>query len=489
MIYSAISGFAPVRTPMEITLFNPVDGGAFRVAVNPIGVGGAFLLVGSERSDFPTEVQRPILVIGANTVATGLNYWHVETDEHRLAALLGRSSDFIGFAASSGAVRYINPAGRALLGLEKLDDYSQLRILDLFPPEEAVRVRDELWPRLTRDGRWIGEIGFRHFQTADVIPFLHDWFVIDDPRTGQPMNIAAVSRDLTKMKRWEADLRDLNETLEGHVSERTAELAAANAELRAEIAERAETDAQLKVLQAELFHVSRLSLAGQMAAALAHEVNQPLAAASNFVSVARRLLIAGSVETETIVEAMDEAIGQVLRAGQIIRRLRNFVGRGEAEKRFESISGMVEEASALVLTNAEAVGVTVRYQFDGRASLVFADRIQIQQVLSNLIRNALEAMAGCERRDLTISTILLDEATVEIGVADSGSGLSEEVVRHLFEPFVSTKDKGMGLGLSICRAIVEAHGGTLRGEPNMGGGALFLMTLPTVAADDSGHAD
>jgi C4-dicarboxylate-specific signal transduction histidine kinase len=167
-----------------------------------------------------------------------------------------------------------------------------------------------------------------------------------------------------------------------------------------------------------------------------------------------------------------------LRAGQIMRRLRDFVRRGETERRIESIVPMVEEASTLTSITAGASGVRVHLSFDPNAARVFADRIQIQQVLVNLMLNAIDAMADSSRRELEVKTALLDDETTAFTVTDSGTGLVAEIADHLFEPFVSTKPNGMGLGLSICRSIVEAHGGRLRTEPNEGGGTIFCFTLP-----------
>jgi two-component system sensor kinase FixL len=218
-----------------------------------------------------------------------------------------------------------------------------------------------------------------------------------------------------------------------------------------------------------------------MAGALAHELNQPLAAAINFVRAAQLQLATGSRdEIETVPEVMDEAAGEVLRAGQIIRRLRDFIRLGETEPRIESVVAMLEEASTLALVGAGASGVQVRFSFDPSAMQVLADRIQIQQVLVNLMRNAIEAMAESTRRELVVSAALLDAETVEIAVCDSGPGVAEEVAANLFQPFVSTKPKGMGLGLSISRSIVESHGGRLRSEPNPGGGVIFSFTLAVV---------
>lgn len=259
------------------------------------------------------------------------------------------------------------------------------------------------------------------------------------------------------------------------------------AELNATSAALHASEARLRETQANLLHVSRLSAAGGMASALAHELNQPLTAVASAVRAAQRMLTSssggGAVPAE-IGEAMDLAVEQALRAGQIVRRLRDFVTRGgEADKRLEDLATLAEEAGALALVGARERGVHVRFRFDPQLPRVLVDRIQIQQVLLNLMRNALEAMAqgsdkASPRRELTVTAAASGPEMVEVAVADTGPGLAPEIAGRLFTAFVSTKPGGMGMGLSICRSIVEAHGGRLWAEPN-GGGAVFRFTLPT----------
>ena len=257
-----------------------------------------------------------------------------------------------------------------------------------------------------------------------------------------------------------------------------------------DITERKETQQRLQELQAELVHMSRFTAMGEMASTLAHELNQPLTAVANYLKGCRRLLD-GKEDKEVALarDAMAHAADQALRAGQIIRRLREFVARGESERRVESLAKLVEEASALALVGAKETGVRIAFDFDPRAEYVLADRIQIQQVLLNLMRNAVEAMQDSPRRELRVSTRPIASDAVEISVADSGPGLAEEIASHLFQPFVTTKRHGMGVGLSISRTIVEAHGGRLWVEANPGGGAVFRLTLKTVEAEDFGDGD
>jgi two-component system sensor kinase FixL len=245
-----------------------------------------------------------------------------------------------------------------------------------------------------------------------------------------------------------------------------------------DLTERQQTEDQLHELQTELARLSRLTAMGEMASTLAHEINQPLSAISNYLQGCKRLL--EPVEhpnVPKIRDALAETTKQTLRAGHIIRQLREFVARGETEKRPENISKLVEEASALALVGAKEAGVKTVFRFASHTDTVLVEKVQIQQVLLNLMRNAIEAMQGCERRELVVSTTPIEGETIEVSVADTGSGLSEEIAERLFQPFVTSKPAGMGVGLSISKRIIEAHGGKLWAEPHPGGGTVFRFTL------------
>ena len=252
-----------------------------------------------------------------------------------------------------------------------------------------------------------------------------------------------------------------------------------------DLTERQQTEARLQELQSELVHISRLTAMGEMASTLAHELNQPLSAIANYLKGSRRLLEGAADEKSAAMrEALDKAGDQAMRAGHIIRRLRDFVARGETERRVESITKLVEEASALALVGVKDLGIRVQFQFNPEIDLVIADRVQVQQVLLNLIRNAMDAMETSQTRDLVVAIAPADGGHVRISVTDSGSGISPEIAEQLFQPFITTKRHGMGVGLSISRAIVEAHNGRIWAEPNPTGGTTFHFTIAVVNEGD-----
>jgi two-component system sensor kinase FixL len=248
-----------------------------------------------------------------------------------------------------------------------------------------------------------------------------------------------------------------------------------------DLTERQQTLLRLQDLQSELAHVGRVSEMGTLASSLAHELNQPLTAVSSYCEGARDLLD-GEPGGETLAmvrEALDEAAQQAIRAGQIVRRLRDFISRGETERRVESLQRLINEANALALVGSREHDIDVQLSLDPDADLVFVDRIQVQQVLVNLIRNAIDAMIGAPARCLSIRTARRPDGNVVVTVEDTGSGIDEPIAAQLFQPFVTSKQNGMGIGLSICRTIVEAHGGRIWFEARSDGGTAFHFTLPS----------
>lgn len=245
-----------------------------------------------------------------------------------------------------------------------------------------------------------------------------------------------------------------------------------------DLTERQEAERRIEDLQSELLHASRLSVMGQMASTMAHELNQPLTAVTNYLEATRHLITTREEPAEHIADLVGKAIAQAQRAGEVIRHLRQFVRKGETERRAQYLNQLVEEALALGLVGARQLGIRVLLELDPDLPPVIVDPVQIQQVILNLVRNAVEAMAAVECRELTVVTRITGDE-IEVSVADTGPGIAPELADRLFQPFVTTKKGGMGLGLSICREIIEAHHGHLTATARESGGAVFLLTLPS----------
>jgi two-component system, LuxR family, sensor kinase FixL len=243
-------------------------------------------------------------------------------------------------------------------------------------------------------------------------------------------------------------------------------------------------DAGLKQAQPELIHVSRLSAMGAMASTLAHELNQPLGAVANYARGLKRLLAKGDWKVPAIVaDTLVEIDEGVVRAGEIVRRLRALVERGDIDRKFENVPELIRESCGIGLVDAKLRGIDLHFEFDPQALSVFVDRIQIQQVLVNLLRNAVDAMADSKIRQIVISTKLTG-VFCEIGLQDSGPGIDEDVRQRLFAPFNTSKQSGLGIGLSICRTIIEAHGGQIWCDDAIKNGTKFRLQLPVGEAEE-----
>ncbi len=245
-----------------------------------------------------------------------------------------------------------------------------------------------------------------------------------------------------------------------------------------DVTNRKETEARLLELQSELLHVARLSAMGEMATTLAHELNQPLTAVVNYSEAARQILEDSGIEVPArVTDFVQKAAGQAERAGQIIRRLRGFVERREIERTAEKLNEIVQEAASLAAIGARADGIQVQFDLAEELAEIRVDRTQIQQVVVNLVRNAIDVLRDAERRILIVRTGADGDEAQEVVVIDSGPGIAPEVAERLFQPFVTSKKDGMGIGLAVSRTIIEAHGGRLWNEPNPEGGAVFRFRL------------
>jgi two-component system sensor kinase FixL len=252
-----------------------------------------------------------------------------------------------------------------------------------------------------------------------------------------------------------------------------------------DLTEREETAARLQEVQGELARLARLNELGEMASTLAHELNQPLSAIANYVQGSSRMMSKFEGEDAARVQgALRETAKQALRAGDIIRHLREFVTRGDTERAPEDIKKLVEESGALALVGARELGVKTVFELGSDSGMVLVDRVQIQQVLINLMRNAMEAMRDSDQRELLVRIGKPRDEMVTVEVADTGAGIPDDIAPQLFQPFVTTKPSGMGIGLSISKRIIESHGGEISVSRNEAGGASFVFTLPAMTEAD-----
>ena len=256
-----------------------------------------------------------------------------------------------------------------------------------------------------------------------------------------------------------------------------------------DVTDRRRAEDEARVLQERLTHFSRLSTMGEMAAGLAHEINQPLAAIATYAQACQRLIRQPGLEIEDVLAALEQINAQALRAGEVIRRLRNFVKNREVKREPVNCSRLLEDLRTLAETDARLHNIRLRLDCEEPLPTVYADPIQLQQVILNLVRNAIDAMSEApeDRREVVLTTRMAADREVEITVIDQGTGLAPEATEHLFNPFFTTKSSGTGLGLAISRSIVRAHGGRLWHTPNDVCGARFHFTLPVSPAVTTGE--
>ena len=245
-----------------------------------------------------------------------------------------------------------------------------------------------------------------------------------------------------------------------------------------DITERQDIQRRAGILQQELMHASRLSAMGEMASGIAHELNQPLTAIMNYAKAALRHLERTEPDPAPIADLVDKAGHQAERAAEIIKRLRRFIRKDEIERRLEPINAAVEEAAALALIGASDRNIELIFSLDDALPPVLMDRIEVQQVVLNILRNAIEAFEGTDERKIRVSTRARGPDRVEVDIRDNGPGLAPHVADDPFRPFQTTKADGMGIGLAISHTIIHAHGGQLWAENPPEGGAAFRFTLP-----------
>jgi two-component system sensor kinase FixL len=381
------------------------------------------------------------LVTEANNDIT--EAWRGREARLYLASIVESSEDAIIGKTLSGIITSWNRAAEAIFGYTSPEVIGQS--ITLLHPPDRLHEEATILERLSRGER------ISHFETtrlrkdgSEIAVTLTMSPIYD--HAGQIIGVSKIVRDITRER---------------------------------------QSQSRIAELQAELVHVARLSTMGQMASAIAHELNQPLTAVSNYVGALGRMLTAGSVDAERAQDIVNRIRAQASRAGDVIRRLRDHVAKRPAERKPENLNAVIGEAVELGLVGTRQHNMQTNFRLDPAVPEVPIDRIQIGQVLINLARNAAEAMQTGERRELSVVTRLNGDMA-EIVVSDTGPGIAPEVAERLFQSFVTTKPSGLGLGLSICREIVEAHGGRIAASTNAAGGATFTVTLPLSLAGE-GH--
>jgi PAS domain S-box-containing protein len=372
-----------------------------------------------------------------------------ELERRRLASLVEQADDLMGISDLSGGTPiYLNKAGMKMVGFDSWEEARERRGIHYTFPEDRQFVNEVLWPAVLEKGSWSGEMRFRHFKTRDPIPILYSAFRIDDPETGQPVNVGNVCRDITERKRAEAEARENNQ--------------------------------RYHEMQMELAHANRVAAVGQLTASIAHEVIQPIAATITNAETALRLLEHGSSHLTEVQEALTDIVNDGVRAAEVVKRIRALTKKAPPQKDRLEVNGLILEIIELTRGEAAKHGVSILTELADLLPVVEADRVQLQQVLLNLIVNALEAMDADDEgpKELLISTGKVEPSGARVAVQDSGPGLEALMLERVFESFYTTKPTGFGLGLSICRSIIEAHGGRLWASKNQRRGATFQFTLP-----------
>jgi PAS domain S-box-containing protein len=375
-----------------------------------------------------------------------------ELERRRLASLVEQAGDLMAIADLGGGTPiYLNKAGLKMVGFDSWEEARERRGIHYMFPEDRQFVNEVLWPTVLEKGSWSGEMRFRHFKTGDPIPILYSCFRIDDPKTGQPVNVGNVCRDITERKRAEAEAR-------------------AN-------------DRRYHEMQMELAHANRVATVGHLTASIAHEVIQPIAATVTNAETALSWLRLGSSHLEEVQQALTSIVEDGIRAAEVVKGIRALMKKTPPRKDRLEVNGVILEIIELARGEAVKHGVSILTELADPSPLVEADRVQLQQVLLNLIINAIEAMGTDNEgpKELLVSTGKVEPSGALVAVRDTGPALEAVMLEQVFESFYTTKPTGLGLGLSICRSIIEAHGGRLWASTNQQRGATFQFTLPCEA--------
>ena len=360
-----------------------------------------------------------------------------------LVSLIENSSDFIGYIPTKGRDGYINAGGRRMVGIDLDADVSEVQISDLRPAEEDQRYSEEILPTLMRDGRWIGERNLRHFKTNAPIPVLQNLFYIIDKDTGERKGIATICKEITEQRR---------------------------------------ADEALRRAQGDLEKVAQRMTMGEFAASIAHELNQPLMAIVTSAETCLLRLEKDPPEIGKARVAAERAVKNGHRASDVIKSVRALLKKSAPDIGEFDANQAIRDVLDLARPKISKESVALELGLAG-STKVIGDRGQFQQVILNLVANGIEAML--EVRDrlrlLRVETLAVD-GYLKISVLDTGAGIDPGKLDQIYNTFFSTKPEGMGMGLAICRSIVERHGGRLWAAPHLPHGSTFSFTIPTAAA-------
>jgi PAS domain S-box-containing protein len=372
-----------------------------------------------------------------------------DLERRLLASLVEQASDFMAIADLEGGTPiYLNKAGLKMVGFDSLEEARTRRGIHYMFPEDHEFVTTVLWPTVLEKGSWSGEMRLRHFKTGDPIPIHYSAYRIDDPVTGQPVRVGNVCSDVSERKRAEEKLR---------------------------ASEQRFMDAQM-----ELARVTRMTTLGELTASIAHEVNQPLSGVIANAEACLRWLDRGTPNLDAVRRSVQWVIDDGNRASEVIRRIRALANKSEIETVPLDVNEIIREVITLVQRELISHQVSLQMELAPALHMITGDRIQLQQVMINLVMNGIEAMQPVtdRPRELMIRSRQDETQQVLVSVTDCGVGISAEIADRLFNPFFTTKSSGMGMGLSICRSIIEAHGGRLWATANVPRGATFQFTLP-----------
>jgi PAS domain S-box-containing protein len=403
----------------------------------PIGVLSVYF---SSRRSSPENESR-LIELYARHATEAISHRRSLENQRKLASVVENSMDFVGLASLDGHAEIVNRAGREMVGLDDLAAVRATRISDYIAEEDRKDLLPQMMSTVMREGKWQGEIRFRHFKTGDLIPMMQHTFVVREQISGQAIALGTIARDMRQQKKAVEALHEA---------------------------------------QAELAHIARVNTMGQLATAIAHEISQPVSAVVNAGQAGLNWLRHYPPDLEEARDAFEEVLRQGHRAGEVLDRIRGLVKRGPPQFEPVNLRQLIDDVILLTRPDLGRHGIRVETELEPDIPAIQGDHVQLQQVLVNLILNAVDAMSPkpADDRDLLLTLTRQANDRVVIGVRDSGTGFDPGLADRLFAPFFTTKAGGLGMGLPISRSIVEAHGGSLWAAPNPPGGAAFLFSLP-----------